>query len=117
MKRCIFAENNLTMRGNFIQVIRDVAKDTLPDNSKVILFGSRARNDARDDSDWDLLIILDKEKRTTSDIEKYACPFMELGYDVNAEINPIVYTQKEWDNRKFTMFHHNVEREGIEIWH
>lgn len=42
---------------------------------------------------------------------------MELGYEVNAEINPIVYTQKEWDKRKFTMFHHNVEKEGIEIWH
>lgn len=105
------------MQKDFVQIIKGVAKDTLPDNSKLILFGSRARNDAREDSDWDLLIILDKKKMSVDDIEKYACPFMELGYNINAEINPIVYTQKEWDRRKFTMFHYNVEREGIEIWH
>ncbi len=105
------------MQKDFVQIIKGVAKDTLPDNSKLILFGSRARNDAREDSDWDLLIILDKKKMSVDDIEKYACPFMELGYNVNAEINPIVYTQKEWDRRKFTIFHYNVEREGIEIWH
>ncbi len=105
------------MRYNLINEIKGKAREVLPRNARVILFGSRARNDARKDSDWDLLIILDKEKRNVSDIEKYACPFMELGYDVNAEINPIIYTQKEWDKRKFTLFHHNVEKEGLEIWH
>lgn len=109
--------NKTFMQRDFIKVIKGTAEEILPKDSKVILFGSRARNDAREDSDWDLLIILNKDKRNVSDIEKYACPFMELGYEVNAEINPIVYTQKEWDKQKFTMFHHNVEKEGIEIWH
>ncbi len=105
------------MRRDLIQDIKGMAREILPQNAKVILFGSRARNDAHDDSDWDLLIILDKERRNVSDIEKYACPFMELGYETNAEINPIVYTQKEWDERQHTMFHHNVEKEGICLWH
>ncbi len=105
------------MKKDLIQNIRGIAQDILPLNAKIILFGSRARNDAREDSDWDLLIILDKEKRDVSDIEKYACPFMELGYELNAEINPILYTQKEWDKRGFTLFHHNIEKEGIDIWH
>lgn len=105
------------MQRDIIQKIRGVARETLPQRSKVFLFGSRARNDAREDSDWDLLILLDKENGNVSDIEKYVCPFMELGYDANVEINPILYTQKEWDRRKFTLFHHNVERDGIEIWH
>ena len=105
------------MKKDIIHYIRDVAKEILPLNAKVILFGSRAHNDAREDSDWDLLIILDKEKREVSDIERYACPFIELGYELHAEINPVVYTQKEWESRRFTMFHHNVEKEGIDIWH
>ncbi len=105
------------MQNNLINDIKGKAREVLPQNAKVILFGSRARNDAREDSDWDLLIILDKERRNVTDIERYACPFMELGYNVNAEINPIIYTQKEWDKRKFTLFHHNVAKEGIEIWH
>ena len=32
--------------------------------AKVILFGSRARNDARSDSDWDILILVDKTNWT-----------------------------------------------------
>lgn len=98
-------------------MIRETASKILPVDARVVLFGSRARNTAREDSDWDLLIILNKDRRSVSDIEKYACPFMELGYENNEEINPVVYTQKEWDERKFTMFHHNVEREGVDLWH
>ena len=112
-----FCKKIIYMQNNLINDIKGKAREVLPQNARVILFGSRARNDAREDSDWDLLIILDKEKRNVTDIERYACPFMELGYNVNAEINPIIYTQKEWEKRKFTLFHHNVEKEGIEIWH
>ena len=112
-----FCKKIIYMQNNLINDIKGKAREVLPQNARVILFGSRARNDAREDSDWDLLIILDKERRNVTDIERYACPFMELGYNVNAEINPIIYTQKEWEKRKFTLFHHNVEKEGIEIWH
>lgn len=100
-----------------LQLIREKAKEILPEDSRLLLFGSRARNTARKDSDWDLLIILNKPRRSVSDIERYACPFMELGYENNEEINPVIYTKAEWDKRKFTMFHHNVEKEGVDIWH
>ena len=82
-----------------------------------LLFGSRARGDARPYSDWDILIILNKNKRTVQDINDYACPLMELGYSIGEEINPIVYTKTEWDNRRFTSLHEFVEREAIEICH
>ena len=100
-----------------LRAIQETANMVLPSTAQLILFGSRARNDAREDSDWDLLIILDKEKRSVSDLEQYACPFMELGYENGIEINPIIYTKFEWNKRRYTLFHHNVEREGIEIWH
>lgn len=93
------------------------AKAVLPKDAKVILFGSRARGDARADSDWDLLIILNKVNRDVDDINNYACPFMELGYEINLEINPIVYTTHEWAQRKSTVFRHFIEQEGIELCH
>lgn len=100
-----------------LQLIMDKAEEILPRGARLLLFCSRARNTAREDSDWDLLIILNKPRRSVSDIEMYACPFMELGFENNAEINPVIYTKTEWGKRKFTMFHHNVEKEGVDIWH
>ena len=64
-------------------------------SAKAMLFGSRARNDAREDSDWDILI--------------------ELGWNIGEMINPVLYTFNDWNKRSFTIFHKNVEEEGIAI--
>ena len=45
-----------------IDSIREVAAKTLPQNSSLLLYGSRARGNAHEGSDWDLLILLDKSK-------------------------------------------------------
>lgn len=106
-------------RDNFIQSIQQVAKDTMPESGQIILFGSQARGDARPDSDWDLLILIDKEGRTTNqDFDHVAYPFIELGWKLDADINPILYTKEEWQKRHFTPFYKNIAREGIELsWH
>ena len=105
------------MKEDVLEHIVDTVRDIMPLDARILLFGSRARGDARPDSDWDILIILNKNKRTVQDINDYACPLMELGYSIGEEINPIVYTKTEWDNRRFTSLHEFVEREAIEICH
>lgn len=99
-------------RDEVIKKIQDVAKDALPQNSTLLLYGSRARGDARKDSDWDLLILLDKQTLTFRDYD-ISLPFRELGWSINEEINPQVYSKKEWDANVFTPFYKNVEREKI----
>ena len=47
-------------KASVIDSIKDIAGKTLPTNSTLLLYGSRARGDNRPDSDWDLLILLDK---------------------------------------------------------
>ena len=105
------------MNKDVLEHIKDTVRDIMPLDARILLFGSHARGDARPDSDWDILIILNKNKRTVQDINDYACPLMELGYSIGEEINPIVYTKTEWDNRKFTPLYEFVEREAIEICH
>ena len=69
--------------------IKDIAKSTIPSGSKAILYGSRARGDAHNDSDWDILILLDKDKLEQTDYDKVSYPFVLLGCDLGTEINPI----------------------------
>lgn len=51
-------------RTQIIDNIKQVAKAALPPKSTLLLYGSRARGDAHKDSDWDLLILLDKPELT-----------------------------------------------------
>lgn len=95
-----------------IDSIRQVAVSTLPPNSNLLLYGSRARGDNRPDSDWDLLILLDKPKLVADDYD-VTYPFRELGWDLGEEISPHVYTKKQWGEWTFLPFYKNVERDKI----
>ena len=70
---------------------------------------------AREDSDWDILIILDKEKLITADYDNITYPLTELGWELGEEINPVMYTTQEWEKYKNTPFVRNVEKEGVRI--
>ncbi len=99
-------------KAKVIESIRQVAKATLPANSSLLLYGSRARGDDHDNSDWDFLILLDKPSLSFSDYD-YGYPFRELGWDINEEINPQVYSKKEWADYGITPFYKNVEHDKI----
>ncbi len=98
-----------------LENIKETLKNTLPNNGTAILFGSQARGDANEHSDWDVLVIVNKNKLTTSDYEKYTYPLTTLGWDLDIDINPILYTEKEWESYRITPFYQNVNNEGIKL--
>ena len=100
---------------HILAAIRECLAKNLPASGKAILFGSQARGTARDDSDWDILIILDKEELLPSDYDNITYPLTELGWELGKEINPVMYSAKEWLKYKNTSFCKNVEKEGIRL--
>jgi predicted nucleotidyltransferase len=98
----------------FISVVRNRLQQIDP-KAKAILYGSRARGSARKDSDWDILILLDKPRISLDDYDKYSYPIADLGWDNNEIFNPVLFTMKEWKDNKFTLFNHNVMKDAIQI--
>ncbi len=101
------------------QVINDIkstATQILPAGAKLLLFGSQARGDASVGSDWDLLVIVNKAKLTPAEEDDYTYSFYELGWKLGEEINPILYTDSQWQQRSQTPFYKNVMSEGIVLW-
>lgn len=98
-------------RQQVIDQIKQVAASVLPKGSTLYLYGSRARNDYREDSDWDLLVLLDKPQRETTDWENYAWPFVDRGYDIGEDISARTFTKDWWQNSPHTMFYFNVEED------
>jgi len=101
------------MNAQIFENIRTLKRQLLP-NDRMILFGSQARGDARPDSDWDLLVLLDKPKKEESDEDK-AYEFVLMGWKYGTYLSIKLYTENEWEKGKMFPFYKNVERDGIEI--
>ena len=102
------------MNTQIFENICTLKRQLLP-NDRMILFGSQARGDAREDSDWDLLVLLNKAKRGfIEDYDEYGYPFAEVGDKYGACVSVIIYSKKDWESHP-SLLKYNVEQEGIEI--
>jgi len=103
-------------REKVIDKLQKVAYQVLPKGSVLYLYGSRARGDYREDSDWDLLALLPEQNMSKDDKLNLSYDFWEQGLSINQDFNAFVYTQKEWDSAHPSLFKHNVQNERIKIW-
>jgi len=102
------------MNRKILNEIKSIKRRIVP-NGRVFLFGSQARGDAHPDSDWDLLVLLNKDKISYEDENRYAYPFAEMGWAYGTYISVKLYTENEWQLRSITPFYHNVQKDGVEI--
>ena len=86
---------NMTNEQALLKRIKSLGKSILPKDGSLWLYGSRARGTAHALSDWDILILLNKEQTEFDDYGKYAFPIAMLGAEFNQEITPQIYTKKQ----------------------
>lgn len=98
--------------GNILKEIKRIIKEKAP-SAKIYLYGSRVRGTARSESDWDILILLNKEIITSEIEESITYPLYDLEFDTGEIISPTIYSENEWNTKyKVTPFYHNVMLEG-----
>lgn len=85
-------------------------------NAETIMYGSEARGESKENSDIDLLILVDKERISPQEEDRITAPIYDLEFESGVIVSPIVMTKKAWEKAKRqTMFYHNVMRDGVVI--
>jgi len=89
--------------------------ETIDPKAQVIIFGSRARGDAKEESDWDILILT--ENPVTYEIERsFRNNLFDLEIETGEVFSTFVYQNYIWENRhKVTPLYQNIKREGVRI--
>jgi len=107
------AQNQLNIVMNaFVVGCKDLFGDRLSD---VRLFGSYARGDYNNDSDIDVMVILDmSEEEIRKSLFSVCRIASDLDLEYNTHIIPVLQSMQEYELHKETYgFFRNVEREGV----
>lgn len=84
--------------------------------AKVILFGSRARGDSNTQSDWDILVIIDKPLSNRSEEKEYRNRIFGIELEIEQPISLFVVSRADWDEKyMFSPFYKSIQKEGIQL--
>ena len=103
------------MKSVLLDKVKNAVKQIEP-SAEIILYGSRARNDFREYSDWDFLVLVDGEVDTAR-TDRIRRVLFDVELDTDQVISSIIRSRQEWNSPRYSVvpLHRNVEREGIRI--
>lgn len=86
---------------------------SIDENAEVILFGSRARGDHHDESDWDVLVLIDKEQSDREYKRKIRDALLSLEIKHGMVIGTLIRNKIFWNNMSVTSFYKEVQKDGM----
>jgi len=95
----------------FKELLKSVHKDNL---HAVILYGSMARGDFDDESDIDVLVVLDDISDYLNELDKTFQIQYELGMKYDVIISCVLAKSRDYESR-FDPFFLNIHQEGISV--
>jgi predicted nucleotidyltransferase len=105
----------MTQKERILKKIISVINATAPD-SEVYLYGSRARGDYKETSDWDLLILLNLNTVSFNYETKIMDDFYDIELETGEIFSPLIYSKNEWLNKYSILpLFENIEKEGIKL--
>src|SRR3989339_1913999 len=96
-----------------LQKCKEAIEDVVSD-AEVVLYGSRARGDANEYSDYDILVLTDKPVNMALK-EKLIESLLPMELDSGKVLTIITYNRQQWDTPLYRAMplHKNIDREGI----
>ncbi len=100
---------------NLLAQVKEAVRRAAP-NADVILFGSRARGNARPDSDYDLLVLTDQPVSLALE-EKIREQVYPIEFDTGAVLTLLAYSKADWASPRCQAMplHAHVQRDGVRL--
>ena len=102
-----------TTETKLIQRIKSTVAAVAPD-ADVILYGSYARGEQTDESDIDILILVNKSQVTYEEEKMISYPLYKIESETGQIISPIIFPKDIWESKHYiTPFYKNIKVDGI----
>jgi predicted nucleotidyltransferase len=83
-------------------------------NAEIILYGSHARGDNHEESDWDILILLQDNNVDLKKEQEFRHHIFDLELEIGEPISVYVHSKNDWKQKyAYTPFFKNIKDEGI----
>jgi uncharacterized protein len=100
---------------HIIRLIRQKINE-IDDSAEVILYGSRARGDNKPDSDWDIMILLNRKNVDKRVEQSFRHHLLDLELEIGVPISVFVYSKTDWEGKySVTPLARSIKKEGVVI--